>query len=89
MKPRYIQHELLKARAGAAVSVDASTAYIEAAKGEAQRQDHPERLQQHHGDLVDIAPEIEPAHAVTLDRVICCYHDMERLVTLSSERATG
>jgi len=83
-----IQHGLLKAGAGAAVSVDASTAYIEAAKGEAQKQGHADRLQQRHGDFVDIAPEIEPAHAVTLDRVICCYHDVERLVSLSSERAT-
>jgi magnesium-protoporphyrin O-methyltransferase len=83
-----IQHELLKAGARGAVSVDASTAYIEASKEESQRQGHADRLQQRHGDFVDIAPEIEPADVVTLDRVICCYHDLERLVSLSSERAT-
>ena len=83
-----IQHELLKAGASGAVSVDASTAYIEAAREEARRQGHADRLQQRHGDFVDLAPEIESADVVTLDRVICCYHDVELLVSLSSERAT-
>ena len=83
-----IQHELLKAGAGGAVSVDASKAYIGAAKEEARRQGHADRIQQRDGDFVDIAPEIEPADVVTLDKVICCYHDVERLVSLSSQRAT-
>ena len=84
-----IQHELLKAGASRAVSVDASTSYVEAAREEAQRQGHIDRLSQHHGDFVAMAPEIEAADIVTLDRVICCYHDMEGLVGLSSDRATG
>ena len=83
-----IQHELLKAGASRAVSVDASTAYIEAANEEAQAQGHIDRLTQYHGDFVAMAPEIEAADIVTLDRVICCYHDMEGLVGLSSDRAT-
>ena len=35
-----------------------------------------------------MAPGIEPADVVTLDRVICCYHDVEKLVGMSSQRAT-
>jgi magnesium-protoporphyrin O-methyltransferase len=40
-----------------------------------------------HGDFVALAPEIAPADIVTLDRVICCYPDMERLVAASASRA--
>ena len=83
-----VQHGLLKAGAAGAVSVDASTAYIRAAEEEEQRQGHSDQVTHHHADFVAIAPTIEPANVVTLDRVICCYHDMESLVGLSSERAT-
>jgi magnesium-protoporphyrin O-methyltransferase len=34
-----------------------------------------------------MAEDIPPADIVTLDRVICCYHDMEKLVGLSAARA--
>lgn len=46
-----------------------------------------ERMVIHHGDFVDLAPDLPPADIVTLDRVICCYHDMRSLVDLSSSRA--
>ncbi len=82
-----IQHELLKSGAGSAVNVDASTAYIKAAKDEAQRQNHANQVSYHHGNFVDLAPNIAPVDIVTLDRVICCYHDMPALVGLSSQKA--
>jgi magnesium-protoporphyrin O-methyltransferase len=82
-----IQHALLRAGMTTAVGVDASPAYLEAAKEEAERQGFADRVTSHAGDFVDLAPEIPPADVVTLDRVICCYHDMEALVGLSSERA--
>ncbi len=83
-----VQHELLKAGAAEATSVEASTAYIDAASEEAARQGHVDRLTFHHGDFIDLAPSLQPAHIVALDRVICCYHDVERLVGLSSGLAT-
>ena len=82
-----LQHELLKAGAKEASSVDASSSYLEAAQEEAQRCGHLDRLSQHHGDFVELAGEISEADIVTLDRVICCYDDMERLVGLSAGRA--
>jgi len=82
-----IQHELLEAGAKTATSVEASTAYIEAAKEEAERQGQAGRMAYHCGDFVDLAPSIAPADIVTLDRVICCYHDMQKLVGQSSARA--
>ena len=82
-----IQHELLSAGVSSATNVEASLAYMEAAKEEAQRRGHGDRVSYHDGDFVDLAPAIEPADIVTLDAVICCYHDMEALVGLSSQRA--
>jgi len=79
-----IQHELLKAGASKATNVEASKAYIEAGKEEAERQGYADRVSYHYGNFVDLAQDIPQADIVTLDRVICCYHDMQALVGLSS-----
>jgi len=82
-----IQNELLGAGIKSAVSVDASTAYARVAEQEAERQGHADRISRHHGDFVDAAPNLDDADVVTLDRVICCYHDVQNLVGLSSQKA--
>lgn len=82
-----LQHELFKSGIKEATSVDASSAYLEAARRESQRQGNQERLTQQYGDFVELAEEIGKEDIVTLDRVICCYDDMESLVGLSAERA--
>jgi SAM-dependent methyltransferase len=82
-----IQHELIKAGVRSAVDVDASSAYIAAAREEATQQGYVERVQYLHGDFVELASQVEQADIVTLDRVICCYPDMHSLVSLSAARA--
>jgi len=82
-----IQHELLDAGVQNAMDVDASQAYLDAAQEEAQRRGFTERINFQHGNFVDLASLIPPADIVTLDRVICCYPDMEKLVSLSVARA--
>lgn len=82
-----IQHELLAAGAGSALGVDASRAYLNATREEAQRRGYADRIEGRHGDFVAIAGEIPPADIVTLDRVVCCYPDMPALVSASSQRA--
>jgi magnesium-protoporphyrin O-methyltransferase len=82
-----IQHELFKSGVRAATDVDASSAYLAASREEAARQGHADRTQYFHGNFVDLAPQIEEADIVTLDRVICCYPDMPALVGLSSAKA--
>jgi len=82
-----IQHALLEAGVKTATDVDASQAYLKAARKEAQRRGVSERIDFQHGNFVDLSGQIAPADVVTLDRVICCYHDVERLVILSAERA--
>jgi SAM-dependent methyltransferase len=82
-----VSNGLLDAGAERATVVDASPAYLEVAKAESQRQGHADRITYHFGDFVEVAPQIDPADIVTLDRVICCYDDMEALVAASAERA--
>jgi 2-polyprenyl-3-methyl-5-hydroxy-6-metoxy-1,4-benzoquinol methylase len=81
------QLELRAAGLRSATDVDASSAYLGVAREEAQRRGYGDRLTYRHGDFVALAPEIEPADIVTLDRVICCYHDMPTLVRASAAKA--
>ena len=82
-----ISNALLDAGATRATVVDASPAYLQAAKTEAERQGHRDRITYRYGDFVEVAPEVPSADVVTLDRVICCYDEMEALVSTSAERA--
>jgi magnesium-protoporphyrin O-methyltransferase len=82
-----IQFELLDAGAGRATSVEASAAYLRVAREESRRRGLADRIAYEAGDFVELADGVEPADVVTLDRVICCYPDMESLVGRSAERA--
>ncbi len=82
-----IHHELLDSGARAAVHVDISPDYLRAAREEAERRGHTARVEFIHADFVEVAATLPDADLVTLDRVICCYPDMERLVTLCAGKA--
>ncbi len=81
-----IQYDLLEAGVREVTAVDASTAYQQAARAEAERRGVSARILFRLGDFVTLAPEVAAADIVTLDRVVCCYPDMEPLVRLSAER---
>lgn len=82
-----ISHELIGAGFAEAVLVDASPAYLQAARAEAARRGHAARFTYHYADFVDLSPTLEAADVVTLDRVVCCYPDMVALVTASAAKA--
>ncbi|MFX1248467.1 MAG: class I SAM-dependent methyltransferase [Promethearchaeota archaeon] len=82
-----IQYELLKCGLDRAISVEASSAYSEVSKAEARDQGHAEKVEFYHGNYVDLAPTISSVDIVTLDRVVCCYPDMEQLVHSSINHA--
>ena len=82
-----IHHTLLDRGVERAVHVDASSAYLGAARDEAGRRGHTTRVDFVQGDFVDVADRVPIADIVTLDRVICCYHDMRQLVSRSGEKA--
>jgi magnesium-protoporphyrin O-methyltransferase len=82
-----IQHELMKSGLATAMDVDASSAYLNTARAEAARQGYADRAHYLHGNFIDLAPGLEAADIVTLDRVICCFPDMQAMVSLSAARA--
>ncbi|HET7168094.1 MAG TPA: methyltransferase domain-containing protein [Candidatus Limnocylindrales bacterium] len=82
-----IDHESLHAGAGHAVLVDGSLAYQQAARDEGRRRGQLDRMEFVDGDFVSLAPTIDLADIVTLDRVICCYPDVDALVSLSAAKA--
>jgi magnesium-protoporphyrin O-methyltransferase len=82
-----IQHALLESGASQAVQVDASSAYLAAAREEADARGLREKIDFLHGDFVDLAPTLAEADIVTLDKVLCCYDDMQALVRASADLA--
>ena len=82
-----VQVELLSAGVRSAVDIDASSAYLEAARGEAARRGYDGRVTYRHGNFVELADSLEDADIVTLDRVVCCYTDARALMELSARRA--
>lgn len=82
-----VHHELLASGAAEATDVDASSAYVHAARSEAERRGLAGRVRYLFGNFLDLAREVPPADIVTLDRVICCFDDMPGLVAASAEKA--
>src|SRR5215216_2829741 len=82
-----IHHELLGDVAREVTHVDASSAYLKEAKGEAARRGHSDSVNFIHADFTDIAKELPEADIVTLDRVVCCYPDFRRLLKAAAEHS--
>jgi magnesium-protoporphyrin O-methyltransferase len=82
-----LHHELLGRGVGRAVHLEAAAAYVAAAEEEAVRRGHGGRVRFHHGDFVSLAPELGSAELVTLDRVVCCFPELDPLVSLSAAKA--
>lgn len=76
--------ELLEAGALSLTDVDASHAYLDAARSEAERRGLGARVSFHFGDFVGIAPALEHADVVALDRVVCCYGDWRGLTAAAA-----
>jgi hypothetical protein len=76
-----------KADGATLLDIGASSAHLAAAREETERRGHDSRVEFVHGDFVSIADEVVAADVVTLDRVICCFDDMEGLVSRSAEKA--
>lgn len=79
---------LLDAGADRMTDVDASRAYLAAAKHEAARRGVLDRATFHYGDFVGLAPELEPAEIVAMDRVICCYPDWRAITSAATSHSS-
>jgi magnesium-protoporphyrin O-methyltransferase len=82
-----IHHEMLETTVGRAIHVDASSAHISVARAEADRRGHGQQVEFRLGDFVAMAEELPNTDVVTLDRVICCYPNVDLLVSRSATKA--
>jgi magnesium-protoporphyrin O-methyltransferase len=82
-----VHHELMAAGAAGGTCVDASPAYLAAAREEATKRGYAENVRYLAGDFVEVQADVDPADLVALDRVVCCYPDMAALVDASARRA--
>ncbi|MFB6262826.1 MAG: class I SAM-dependent methyltransferase [Bradymonadaceae bacterium] len=70
-----------------ATLVEASAPYLEVARAEAGRRALAEWLTCREGDVCEMADDLDSFDVVTLDRAICCYPHMERLVEVTTDLA--
>jgi SAM-dependent methyltransferase len=82
-----IAHEMLATGTSHAVIVDASPAFLAAARDESERRLTEDRLRLQLGDAVELRDDVPAADVVTLDKVVCCYVDMESLLAIAASRA--
>ena len=81
-----VHHALLASGAASATDVDASSAYLEAARQEAERLGLADRVTYRKGDAVRVVPELPPADLVALRPGRVVYRDMEGLVGVAAAR---
>lgn len=82
-----LHHELLADTVNRVTHVDASPAYVAAARKEDERRGRAGRVEYLLGDAAEVAGSLESADIVTLDRVICCYPDWQSLVAETASKA--
>lgn len=82
-----IAHEMLAAGTSSAAIVDASPSFLAAAAEESERRHTSPRLRLQLGDVVELRDAVPAADVVTLDKVVCCYVDMESLLATTASRA--
>ena len=83
-----VHHELLRrGLAASVVAVEASSAYISAARMISERLGQESQVEYLHGDFATAADGIDSADAVILDRVICCYPHLDQLLGASASKA--
>jgi magnesium-protoporphyrin O-methyltransferase len=82
-----LQVELLKAGASSGVNVELSDAYEPAAATLLAEEGLTGRVERRLGDFVGLAGLVSPADIVVLNRVICCYPFMDRMVDAATAKA--
>ncbi|MBL4716314.1 MAG: methyltransferase domain-containing protein [Bacteroidia bacterium] len=81
-----MQYDLLKSGVSEVTSVDASIAYHNVAEKETEYQGFSNSIKRYHGDFVELSSEIPHHDIVTMDKVICCYDDIQGLIDHSSKK---
>jgi magnesium-protoporphyrin O-methyltransferase len=77
---------LLQEGAATAVGVDAAEGMVEKAKEFARGLGFAETTRHVHGDFVEQAASIDEADITLMDKVVCCYGDLETLISISTAK---
>ena len=78
--------KLLESGVAKVENIEASLSYLEAAKTETKKRNFSDKTSFTHGNFIEIAEHESAADIVTLDKVICCYDELNPLVKLSCEK---
>ena len=81
-----LQRRVLAAGAGKAVGIDVAGGMIERAQAAAAQAGLEQRTTFLVGDAVQRAAELPPAAVVVLDKVLCCYPEIDTLLQVSLQR---
>ena len=81
-----LQRHVLAAGAVSAVGIDVAGGMIERAQAAAAQAGLEQRTTFLVGDAVERAAELPPAAVVVLDKVLCCYPEIDTLLQMSLER---
>lgn len=84
-----IEIDLLKAGIARAVNVELTPTYEAAADELLREAGLADRVERRVMDFVDAGAEVDAADIVVMNRVICCYPDMPKLVGAAAEHARG
>ena len=82
-----ISLELFKLSLSKSMDVDASFAYVDVARKHAEDAGYESQTEFIIGDFVDHSEEIDLYDIVTLDKVVCCYPDIDKLLQSSLNKA--
>lgn len=82
-----IHVELLEAGAADVVNVDLSPEWERTALRLLDERGLTDRVERRVGDFVGMADDVEAADLVVLHRVVCCYPDWQRLLSLAVDKA--
>ena len=78
-----LQRRVLAAGAARTIGIDVADGMIDEARAAAEREGLQERATFLVGDAVERAAELPPAALVVLDKVLCCYPEIDTLLEVS------
>jgi SAM-dependent methyltransferase len=78
---------LLKEGAARAVGVEISDGMLEKARAHASALGFSDKTAYVQGDFVERSPEVPESDVAMLDKVVCCYPDLEALLAASTNKA--
>ncbi len=79
--------ELTKKGVTKVTNIDASSAYQQKALELSKKYNYNDKITLVHGDFIEISKKIDKHDIVTLERVVCCYPDMDRLLSHATDKS--